>query len=75
MQNRDYAAQRDTLIPRAVAHANRAAGVNPRSRASRASWNRVFHAKMNELAREITPRPSFIPDRKERMIVAVSHHG
>ncbi len=75
MQNCDYAAQRDSLIPRAVAHANRAAGIRPRSRAARASWNRVFHLKMNELARTIPQRSSFIPDRKERMIVAVSDHG
>lgn len=75
MQNYDYAAQRDSLIPRAVAHANRAAGIRPRSSAARASWNRAFHLKMNELAREISPRPRFIPNRKERMMVAGFDHG
>jgi hypothetical protein len=54
MQNCDYVARRDALIPRAVAHANRAAGSNPQSNTDRDAWNRAFHGKMNDLARPLT---------------------
>ncbi len=54
MQNCDYVAQRDALIPRAVRHANKAAGANPATSAARDSWNRAFHGKMTELARPLT---------------------
>jgi hypothetical protein len=54
MQNCDYVARRDALIPRAVAHANRAAGTNPLNNDDRDAWNRAFHAKMNDLARPLT---------------------
>lgn len=54
MQNCDYVARRDALIPRAVAHANRAAGANPQSNSDRDAWNRAFHTKMNDLARPLT---------------------
>ena len=56
MQNCDYVVQRDALIPRAVAHANKAAGANPASSAGRDAWNRAYHAKMNDLARSLAPR-------------------
>lgn len=51
MLNADYVAQRDALIPHAVAHANKAAGANPQSNTERDTWNRAFHSKMNDLAR------------------------
>ena len=51
MQNAEYVAQRNALIPSAVAFANKKAGVNPITNAERDAWNRVFHAKMNDLAR------------------------
>ena len=54
MQNAEYVAQRDALIPRAVRHANKAAGANPQSSADREIWNRAFHGKMTELARPLT---------------------
>ena len=54
MQNAEYVAQRNALIPSAVAFANKKAGVNPQSNEDRDAWNRVFHAKMNDLARPLT---------------------
>lgn len=54
MQNAEYVAQRDSLIPRAVSHANKAAGSRPQNNADRDAWNRAFHAKMNDLARPLT---------------------
>jgi len=51
MQNAEYVVQRNALIPSAVAFANKKAGVNPITNAERDAWNRVFHEKMNELAR------------------------
>ena len=48
MLNADYVAQRDALIPRAVAHANKAAGANPQSNTDRDAWNRAYHSKMND---------------------------
>ena len=54
MQNTEYVAQRNALIPSAVAFANKKAGVNPQSNEDRDAWNRVFHAKMNDLARPLT---------------------
>lgn len=56
MQNADYVAQRNALIPRAVAHANKAAGANPQNNAGRDAWNRAYHSKMNDLAQKIDPR-------------------
>lgn len=56
MQNYDYVAQRDALIPRAVAHANKTVGANPQSSAGRYAWNRAYHSKMNDLARKLDPR-------------------
>ena len=53
MQNCDYVARRDALIPSAVAHANKAAGANPQSNADRDAWNRAYHSKMNDLARQL----------------------
>jgi hypothetical protein len=54
MQNCDYVAQRDALIPAAVRHANKAVGANPQSNTDREAWNRAFHTKMNDLARPLT---------------------
>ena len=54
MQNAEYVAQRNALIPSAVAFANKKAGGNPQSNADRDVWNRVYHAKMNDLARPLT---------------------
>ena len=54
MQNAEYVAQRNALIPSAVAFANKKAGNNPQSNEDRDAWNRVFHAKMNDLARLLT---------------------
>ena len=54
MQNAEYVAQRNSLIPSAVAFANKKAGSNPQSNEDRDAWNRVFHAKMNDLARPLT---------------------
>ncbi len=54
MQNAEYVAQRNALIPSAVAFANKKAGVNPQSNNDRDAWNRVYHAKMNDLARTLT---------------------
>jgi hypothetical protein len=54
MQNSEYVEQRDALIPRAEAHANRIVGANPQSNADRDVWNRAFHGKMNDLARPLT---------------------
>ena len=54
MQNAEYVVQRNALIPRAVAYANKAAGNNPQSNTDRDAWNRAFHGKMNDLARPLT---------------------
>lgn len=54
MQNAEYVAQRNALIPSAVAFANKKAGANPQSNEDRDAWNRVYHAKMNDLARPLT---------------------
>ncbi len=49
----DYVAQRNALIPSAVAFANKKEGVNPVTNPERDAWNRAFHSKMNELAKTI----------------------
>ena len=54
MQNAEYVAQRNALIPSAVAFANRKAGKNPQSNEDRDAWNRAFHGKMNDLAQPLT---------------------
>jgi hypothetical protein len=54
MQNCDYVARRDALIPAAVAHANRAAGANPLNNDDRDAWNRAYHSKMNQLAQTLS---------------------
>ena len=54
MQNAEYVAMRNALIPSAVAFANKNAGVNPQSDEDRDAWNRAFHSRMNELARPLT---------------------
>ena len=54
MQNAEYVAQRNALIPSAVAFANKKAGVNPQSNEDRDAWNRAYHSKMNDLARPLT---------------------
>jgi len=51
MQNTEYVAQRNALIPSAVAFANKKAGKNPQSNDDRDAWNRAFHGKMNDLVR------------------------
>jgi len=56
MQNTEYVAQRNALIPSAVAFANKKAGANPQSNAGREAWNKAFHAKMDELSRSLTGR-------------------
>ena len=53
MQNAEYVAQRNALIPSAVAFANKAAGANPVTNPERDAWNRAYHAKMDELAKTI----------------------
>lgn len=64
MQNAEYVAQRNALIPSAVAFANRKAGANPQSNENRDAWNKAFHAKMNDLARSIPlSNPEGIPAR------------
>jgi hypothetical protein len=65
MQNCDYVEQRDALIPRAVAHANKIAGSNPQSNEGRDAWNRVYHAKMSDLARPLT---SGEPEQKTKAV-------
>jgi hypothetical protein len=54
MQNAEYVAQRNALIPSAVAFANRKAGKNPQGNDGRAAWNRAYHSKMNELAQTLS---------------------
>ncbi len=54
MQNAEYGAMRNALIPSAVAFANKKAGVNPQSNEDRDAWNRAYHSKMNDLARPLT---------------------
>ncbi len=54
MQNAEYVAMRNALIPSATAHANRVAGANPLSNEDKDAWNRAFHGKMNDLARPLT---------------------
>ncbi len=51
MQNTEYVAQRNALIPAAVAFANKKAGKYPQSNDERDAWNRAYHGKMNDLAR------------------------
>jgi hypothetical protein len=54
MQNAEYVAQRNALIPSAVAFANRKAGKNPQNNDDRDAWNRAYHSKMNELAQTLS---------------------
>ena len=54
MQNAEYVAQRNALIPSAVAFANKKAGKNPQNNDGRDAWNKAFHTKMNDLARSIS---------------------
>ena len=54
MQNAEYVAQRNALIPSAVAFANKKAGKNPQNNDDRDAWNKAFHTKMNDLARSIS---------------------
>lgn len=55
MTNKQYVEARNSLIPEAEAHANAVAGEKPQGEPLypvwAEQWNRVFHCKMNELAK------------------------
>ncbi len=64
-KSRHYEAERNKLIPVAIAHANRMAGLRPRKKMHKgqnddpeltawvANWNYAYHQKMNDLAKAI----------------------